>query len=147
MAQMVLKDGLVDFGDGEFEVADVVVDGGRIAAVGREQATADGTEVVDCSDSRSCPGWSTPTATPTKTGSAGRWDNLPLEPWMLFSYPALAGPVQSAREIYLRTLIGGLDMIRSGATCVVDFLYEMAGFTDESLAAVTRPTAIWGCAS
>jgi 5-methylthioadenosine/S-adenosylhomocysteine deaminase len=55
---------------------------------------------------------------------------------MLFSYPALAGPVQSSRETYLRTLIGGLDMVHSGATCVVDFLYEMAGFTDESLAAV-----------
>ena len=27
-------------------------------------------------------------------------------------------------------------MVHSGATCVVDFLYEMAGFTDESLAAV-----------
>ena len=77
----------------------------------------------------------------------GRWDNLPLEPWMLFSYPTLAGPVQSAREIYLRTLIGGLDMVRSGATCAVDFLYEMAGFSDESLAACERPTAIWACAA
>ena len=66
----------------------------------------------------------------------GRWDNLPLEPWMLFSYPKLAGPVQSPREIYLRTLNGGLDMVRSGTTCVVDFLYELKGFSDESLAAV-----------
>ena len=57
---------------------------------------------------------------------------------MLFSYPALAGPVQSSRETYLRTLIGGLEMVHSGATCVVDFLYEMAGFTDESLAAVVE---------
>ena len=36
----------------------------------------------------------------------GTFDNLPLEPWMLFSYPALAAPVQSAREIYVRTLLG-----------------------------------------
>ena len=64
------------------------------------------------------------------------WDNLPLEPWMLFSYPALAAPHQSAREIYVRTLLGGIEMVRSGATCVVDFLYELEGFTEESLGAV-----------
>ena len=66
----------------------------------------------------------------------GMWDNLPLEPWMLFSYPVLAAPPQSAREIYVRTLLGGIELVRSGATCVVDFLYELAGLSDESLAAV-----------
>src|SRR3989442_2637587 len=66
----------------------------------------------------------------------GMWDNLPLEPWMLFSYPTLAAPTQSPREIYVRTLLGGLEMIRSGATCVVDFLYELQGFTEEALAAI-----------
>jgi 5-methylthioadenosine/S-adenosylhomocysteine deaminase len=68
----------------------------------------------------------------------GRWDNLPLEPWMLFSYPALGGPVQTAREVYVRTLIGALEMVHSGATCVVDFVYEQAGFSDESLGAVVQ---------
>ena len=54
----------------------------------------------------------------------GLWDNLPLEPWMLFSYPVLAAPAQSADEIYVRTLLGGMEMLRSGATTVVDFLYD-----------------------
>ena len=57
---------------------------------------------------------------------------------MLFSYPALAAPAQSPREIYVRTLLGGIEMVRSGATCVVDFLYELQGFTDESLEAVVH---------
>src|SRR5205823_9226221 len=39
-------------------------------------------------------------------------------------------------EVYVRTLLGGIELIRSGATCVVDFLYELQGFSDESLAAV-----------
>jgi cytosine/adenosine deaminase-related metal-dependent hydrolase len=68
----------------------------------------------------------------------GRWDNLPLEPWMLFSYPVLAAPPQSPDEIYLRTLLGGIEMLRSGATCVVDFLYELQGFSEASLDAVVR---------
>jgi 5-methylthioadenosine/S-adenosylhomocysteine deaminase len=68
----------------------------------------------------------------------GMWDNLPLEPWMLFSYPVLAAPRQSAREIYVRTLLGGIELVRTGATCVVDFLYELGGFDDESLGAVVQ---------
>ena len=98
-------------------------------------SVADG-EVVDCGRFAIVPGMVNAHCHSNENWFRGRWDNLPLEPWMLFSYPALAGPVQSSRETYLRTLIGGLDMIHSGATCVVDFLYEMAGFTDESLAAV-----------
>jgi cytosine/adenosine deaminase-related metal-dependent hydrolase len=57
---------------------------------------------------------------------------------MLFSYPVLAAPAQTPDEIYVRTLLGGIEMIRSGATSVVDFLYELQGFTDESLDAVVR---------
>jgi 5-methylthioadenosine/S-adenosylhomocysteine deaminase len=68
----------------------------------------------------------------------GMWDNLPLEPWMLFSYPALAAPAQTPDEIYLRTLLGAIEQLKSGATCVVDFLYELDGFTEDSLAAVVR---------
>jgi cytosine/adenosine deaminase-related metal-dependent hydrolase len=64
----------------------------------------------------------------------GLWDNLPLEPWMLFSYPVLAAPAQSADEIYIRTLLGGIELLRSGATCVVDFLYD----TEEALEPVVR---------
>ena len=57
---------------------------------------------------------------------------------MLFSYPVFANPVQSDREIYVRTLLGGMEMIRSGATCVVDYVYELAGWTEESIGAVAR---------
>lgn len=134
MARVILQNGLVDLGDGNFERTDVVIDGGRIAAVGR--AADDGGEAVDCGRFAIVPGMVNAHVHSNENWFRGRWDNLPLEPWMLFSYPALAGPVQSSRETYLRTLIGGLDMIHSGATCAVDFLYEMAGFTDESVAAV-----------
>jgi 5-methylthioadenosine/S-adenosylhomocysteine deaminase len=64
----------------------------------------------------------------------GLWDNLPLEPWMLFSYPALAAPAQTADEIYVRTLLGGIELLRSGATTVVDFLYD----GEEALEPVVR---------
>jgi cytosine/adenosine deaminase-related metal-dependent hydrolase len=68
----------------------------------------------------------------------GLWDNLPLEPWMLFSYPNLAAPRQTPREVYIRTLLGGIELVRSGATCVVDFLYDLEGFEDDRLGAVVQ---------
>lgn len=138
MTDVILKGGLVDVGDGEFDRADVAIEAGRVTAVGGDTATSDAAEVFDCRRFAIVPGMVNAHCHSNENWFRGRWDNLPLEPWMLFSYPAIAGPVLSARETYLRTLIGGLDMIRSGATCAVDFLYEMAGFTDESLAAVTQ---------
>lgn len=136
MARVILQNGLVDLGDGNFERTDLVIDGGRISEVGGDSGADEDREVVDCSRFAIVPGMVNAHVHSNENWFRGRWDNLPLEPWMLFSYPALAGPVQSSRETYLRTLIGGLDMIHSGATCAVDFLYEMAGFTGESLAAV-----------
>jgi 5-methylthioadenosine/S-adenosylhomocysteine deaminase len=140
MTQAILSDGLVDIGDGEFSRADVLIENGRIAAVGPDlgRTPQAGAETIDCARMAVLPGMINAHCHSNENWFRGRWDNLPLEPWMLFSYPAIAGPVQSARETYLRTLIGGLDMVHSGATCVIDFVYEMAGFTDESLAAVVQ---------
>src|SRR6478609_3344818 len=120
---VILKGGLVDTGDGEFERVDVVVEDGRITGVGSDAAGAGAEgEVIDCGRLAVVPGMVNAHCHSNENWFRGRWDNLPLEPWMLFSYPALAGPVQSSRETYLRTLIGGLEMVHSGATCVVDFL-------------------------
>jgi 5-methylthioadenosine/S-adenosylhomocysteine deaminase len=136
MDQVVLHNGLVDHGEGRFETADVIVEGARIIAVGRDAHASPGAEVVDCGRLAIVPGMINAHCHSNENWFRGRWDNLPLEPWMLFSYPKLAGPDQSPREIYLRTLNGGLEMVRSGTTSVVDFLYELKGFSDESLGAV-----------
>src|SRR6266581_176803 len=135
MADVVLKNGLVDIGGGEFRRADVAIEGGRIASVG--EGTSGG-EVVDCTRFAVVPGIVNSHNHSNENWFRGRFDNLPLEPWMLFSYPVLANPVQTDREIYVRTLLGGLEMLRSGATCVVDYVYELAGWTEESIGAVAR---------
>jgi len=94
---------------------------------------ADG-DALDCSRFAVVPGMVNAHAHSNENWFRGLWDNLPLEPWMLFSYPVLAAPTQSADEIYVRTLLGGMEMLRSGATCVVDFLYD----TEEALEPVVR---------
>jgi 5-methylthioadenosine/S-adenosylhomocysteine deaminase len=129
----VLENGLVDVGGGEFRRTDVFVAGGRLAAEAPSEA-----ERVDCSRFLIVPGMVNAHNHSNENWFRGMWDNLPLEPWMLFSYPALAAPAQSPDEIYLRTLVGAIEQLKSGATCVVDFLYELDGFTTESLDAISR---------
>jgi 5-methylthioadenosine/S-adenosylhomocysteine deaminase len=134
-AELVLRNGLVDVGAGEFRRTDVAVSGGRIAAV---DDGLEGGQVVDCERLAVVPGAINAHCHSNENWFRGLWDNLPLEPWMLFSYPVLSAPAQAPDEIYVRTLLGGIEMVRSGATCVVDFLYELQGFSDESLEAVVR---------
>src|SRR5439155_22167140 len=123
----------VAVGAGEFRRADVAVSGGRIV-----ERASDDAERIDCSRFLVVPGMVNAHTHSNENWFRGMWDNLPLEPWMLFSYPVLAAPAQSPEEIYLRTLFGAIEQLRSGATCVVDFLYELDGFTDDSLQAVVR---------
>lgn len=66
----------------------------------------------------------------------GRFDRLPLEPWMLFTYPPLREPRETPHEVYVRTALSAMELVRTGATSVVDFLFEPGGATTEALDAV-----------
>jgi 5-methylthioadenosine/S-adenosylhomocysteine deaminase len=127
---VVLKGGLVDVGGGRFERTDLAIgDEGRIASNSLLQEAA-----LDCARFAVVPGMVNAHAHSNENWFRGLWDKLPLEPWMLFSYPVLAAPAQSADEIYVRTLLGGIELLRSGATTVVDFLYD----TEDALEPVVR---------
>jgi 5-methylthioadenosine/S-adenosylhomocysteine deaminase len=129
----MLENGLVDVGGGAFRRSNLAIAEGRIVA----SAPADA-EQLDCSRYLVVPGMVNAHNHSNENWFRGMWDNLPLEPWMLFSYPALAAPAQTPDEIYLRTVLGAIEQLRSGATCVVDFLYELDGFTEDTLDAVVR---------
>jgi cytosine/adenosine deaminase-related metal-dependent hydrolase len=118
--------------------ADVLLgDDGRIAAVAAPGALPAGdAERIACADRLVVPGLVNAHFHSSENWSKGRFDRLPLEPWMLYAYPAALAPVQSADEIRLRTQLGAIALLRGGTTCVVDFLYELAGLTLDTLAAV-----------
>ena len=50
----------------------------------------------------------------------GRFDNLPLEIWMAAFNPPNGKKDWTAEEIYLRTLLNCIELIKSGTTTVVD---------------------------
>jgi len=49
---------------------------------------------------------------------------MPLELWMLFSYPILGTSPLDARLIYLRTMLVAMESLRTGVTSVSDDVYE-----------------------
>lgn len=130
---MIIKNGLVLQTDGSAHVADVRVEGGMITGVGTFEG---GEDVIDARDRLIVPGLINTHCHSNENFFKGCFDNMPLEIWMLFSYPVLSAPVQSAREMYVRTMLGCIEMLKTGCTTVVDFLYEMPETTPETVAAV-----------
>jgi cytosine/adenosine deaminase-related metal-dependent hydrolase len=119
--------------------ADVLVSNGRIAAVGAPGSVDAGdAERWRCTERLVVPGGVNGHFHSSENFHKGRYDRLPLEPWMVFSYPAVLAPVQTPDEIELRTLLGAVELLRGGTTCIVDFLYELTGMTQDTLDAVVR---------
>ena len=131
---LVLRGGLVDRGDGTFSQADVALEDGRVAQVGAV-VSHDGT-AFDAHAYAVLPGMVNAHTHSNENWFRGRFDNLPLEIWLLFAYPLMYAPRQSEREVYVRTALGAMEMLRGGTTSVVDFLYELPELSEESLGAV-----------
>lgn len=134
---MIIRNGLVLRPDGLAEPLDIRIEGGRITELGSPR-DCDSEPVLDARDRLIAPGLINTHCHSNENYFKGCFDNLPLELWLLFSYPVLSAPRQSAREIYVRTMLGCMEMLRSGCTTVVDFLYEMPETTAESVAAVLQ---------
>lgn len=131
---MIIKNGLVLLPDGTAESLDIRIEGGEITEIG----ALDGPDVLDARHRLITPGLINTHCHSNENYFKGCFDSMPLEIWMLFSYPILAAPRQSPREIYVRTMLGCIEMLKTGCTTVVDFLYEMPETTPESVAAVLR---------
>ncbi|MGV0743426.1 amidohydrolase family protein [Mycolicibacterium sp. XJ870] len=65
-----------------------------------------------------------------------RLDNLPLEHWMLLSYPVLGLAPLSPDLIRLRSQLVAIESLRNGVTTLVDDVLEIPGQTEDQLAAV-----------
>lgn len=68
----------------------------------------------------------------------GRFNTLPLEIWMGLYNPPAYGRNWTSEEIYLRTLLGGMELIRGGSTAVIDDVHLGSQLGDTSIEAVFR---------
>jgi 5-methylthioadenosine/S-adenosylhomocysteine deaminase len=68
----------------------------------------------------------------------GRYENLPLEVWMHYVRPPFVTAPLTAEEIYLRTLLSAIEMLRGGATTVVDDVNHFPLLRGDHIDAVFR---------
>jgi 5-methylthioadenosine/S-adenosylhomocysteine deaminase len=114
---------------------DILTERDRIAAIGDNVPVPDGAQVIDGTDKLVIPGLVNAHLHSWEAMFKGRYDNMPLELWMLYSYPILGCTPLDARLIYLRTMLVGMESLKNGVTCVVDDIIELPGQSMEALAA------------
>ncbi len=99
-------------------VADVLLDGDRIAAVGAIEAPP-GVEIVDGSGKLLIPGLVSAHYHSYDTLLKGRFEDMPFDVWALHSQPAYWGR-RSRAELRARTLLGAMEALRNGITTIQD---------------------------
>jgi guanine deaminase len=98
---------------------DVLVEGDRIAAIEPAGALGGADEAVDLRDRLLVPGLVNGHQHSHEHFQRGRTENLPLELWM--HLVRTRTPVRlTPRQVYLRTLIGAIESLRTGCTTLVD---------------------------
>lgn len=100
---------------------DVLVEDGRIAAIEPAGAIRSAEQVVELPHRLLVPGLVNCHFHSHEHFQRGRTENLPLELWQ--HYVRTPVPVSlTPRQVYLRTLIGAIESLRTGATCTMDDL-------------------------
>ncbi|HWJ72437.1 MAG TPA: amidohydrolase family protein [Kaistia sp.] len=141
MSRTIISGGLVaDLATGTVTARDLLVEGGRIAAMGPSGSLDSGDAAQhDATDRMILPGFvnsHTHGHANLMKGVADRWTleaSLTNGPWM--------GGARDAETIYLSTLIGAVDMLSKGCTACFDLVYEFPRPTVEGFMAVARAYA------
>jgi 5-methylthioadenosine/S-adenosylhomocysteine deaminase len=120
------------------EPADVLVDGDRISRVDREIGEAGADRVIDASDMLLMPGLVNAHIHTEQNSFRGRYPGLPLEILMLYAYPLTGAAPLGSEAIYLRTLLAGIESLKSGVTAILDDVMEVPTQGLEQLGSVFR---------
>ncbi len=131
---ILIENGLVVTGDTagtRYEPGGVLIEEDRIAWTGPMDASPaaarlPSVEVIDARRAIIMPGLVNAHMHSNECFEQGAYDNLPLELWLMQSYPPFGMPHLSEREHYLRTMICAMESIRSGVTTVQDDLLHIA---------------------
>lgn len=135
--RLVIRSVLVAPTDGRPETVDVLIAGGSIADVGAD-LNVDGAEEIAGKNRLAIPGLVNAHMHSGENLNPGLYENLPLDLWFIHSHQVTRVALPSPKAIYTRTLLGAMQMMRTGTTTAMDFLYEAPFITLETLEAVVR---------
>jgi 5-methylthioadenosine/S-adenosylhomocysteine deaminase len=124
--------------------ATVVVDGSLITAVdpgnAPEPAGAPDVREIDGAGHLLMPGLVNAHFHSSVNHLKGSLDSLPLEVFMLYESPA-DGVAMDPRAVYVRTMLGALEMLKSGVTAVLDDAFFVPAPSPASIDAVMQAYA------
>jgi cytosine/adenosine deaminase-related metal-dependent hydrolase len=121
--KLLIRGGQVYDHDGDVHhppVADILIAGDRIAAVGADLSVDGEHEIIDASGRLIVPGLINAHYHSHDTLCRGLFEELPLEMWLLYTLPM--GQNRTREEVRARTLVGALESLRCGITTVQDML-------------------------
>ena len=116
----------------------VLIDGGSIAAIGPDIEAADADRVIEGANRLVMPGLVNAHFHSFDVPYKGYCENLPLELWMLYCYPAFGFRPLSREFIYLRSMVIGIECLKAGITTVLDDILEVPTQDMQALDAVFR---------
>jgi cytosine/adenosine deaminase-related metal-dependent hydrolase len=120
----ILKNGTVIAGkELEIKKADVLIEGQDIKEIADNIIDPDA-KIIDVTGKLVMPGLVNAHLHSDENLLKGALDNLPLELWMLYAYPPKEYGPFIDRLIYLRTMLGAIEMLKSGVTLVQDDVSE-----------------------
>ena len=120
----------------EFERADILIDGTKIAALSQDLAVnvdQPDLRVIDGTNKLAMPGLVNGHIHSPGNFMKGALDNLPLEIYMLYEVPPLKEAPPDPRLNYVRTMLGNIEMLKLGITAVHDDAYYVPVPTQESI--------------
>jgi 5-methylthioadenosine/S-adenosylhomocysteine deaminase len=101
-------------------VADILIDGDTIVAVGPGLSADGAPDIIDAAGRLIVPGLINAHYHSHDVLCRGMFEELPLEFWLLYTLPM--GADRSNEEVRARTLVGALESMRCGITTVQDML-------------------------
>ena len=134
----------LDDADQEWVSADIVIEAGRIAAIGPDAARDWPRPLARTIDGRgllAMPGLINAHFHSPGNLMKGSLPGYPLEIFMLHEVPPLASGGDASRLAYVRTMIGALEMLRKGITAVHDDAYHVPVASVESVDAIMQAYA------
>lgn len=142
MSGLLIRDArllTLDPGIGEIARGWLRVEGRRIRDLGAGEAPPPGPEekVLEGRDRLVMPGLINCHLHSHEHIHRGRFDNMPMEVWQHFVRPP-GGFALGAEGVYLRTMIGILEMLRTGTTCAVDDVNHFPAYDEAEIEAVFR---------
>lgn len=130
----------LDAVEGRTPPTDLLVRDGRIAGIGPQPAP-EGARVIDGRGDLLMPGLVNAHFHSSVNHMKGRLPGLPLELFMLYESPALETLRPTPRQAYLRTMLGCIEMLRTGTTAVMDDCFFVPEPTTDIIDAVAQAYA------